>query len=226
MIYLKNFIFPSIYTEDNFLGDYYGKPHTGNTYHCNMYPFRVLSDIGLFRMDFEPITIFYGGNGSGKSTALNVISQKLHVSRNSAYNSGMLMENYVELCSYGTNLKWADEEFDVTGTRSMKYDIGDFSYMITSDDIFKALLQQRVDKDQKLLKSRMLTEKASDIKYGRWQDFKFAHHLNIESGENMQKYKDACAIRKKVSLNISKTDLARKKKDFPTEKIALYICQN
>jgi len=84
MIYLQNFIFPSEYTEENYLDEYY-RAHIGNTYHTKMYPFWVLSGIGLFRMDFEPITILYGGNGSGKSTALNVISQKLHIERRSAY---------------------------------------------------------------------------------------------------------------------------------------------
>lgn len=212
MIYLTNFIFPSKYTEDNFLGDYYGRPHTGNTYHRNMYPFRVLSGVGLFHLDFEPITILCGGNGSGKSTALNVISQKLHVSRNSAYNSGELMDSYVNLCSYETDLRWTGEEYDVTGTRSGKYDIGEMSCMITSDDIFKALLQQRVDNDQKLLKSRMLTEKASDIKMGRWMDFKFARHLDLESGENVQQYKDACAIRRKSVSQYLRDKLGKEEK--------------
>jgi predicted ATPase len=78
MIYLQNFIFPSEYTDENYLDEYYSA-HVGNTYHTNMYPFRVLSGIGMLRLDFEPITILYGGNGSGKSTALNVISQKLHI---------------------------------------------------------------------------------------------------------------------------------------------------
>lgn len=62
--------------------------------------------LGFSGWIFEPITILYGGNGSGKSTVLNVISQKLHVSRKSTYNSGELMDNYVELCSYETDLRW------------------------------------------------------------------------------------------------------------------------
>ena len=65
MIYLQNFIFPSEHSEENYLDEYY-RAHVGNTYHTNMYPFRVLSGIGMFRLDFEPITILYGGNGSGK----------------------------------------------------------------------------------------------------------------------------------------------------------------
>ena len=162
-----------------------------------MYPFRVLSGIGLFRLDFEPITILYGGNGSGKSTALNVISQKLHIERKSAYNSGELMDAYVNLCSFETDMRWTGEEFSITGHRSGRYDIGEISCMITSDDIFKALLQDRVSREQTLMKSRMLSDKAGAIKLGRWADFKFSRHLDLETGENVQQYKDAVEIRKK-----------------------------
>lgn len=135
MIYLKNFIFPSECSEDNFLDGYYRKP--GCVYHENLYPFRTLSSIGLYRLDFEPITLLCGGNGSGKSTVLNVISQKLHVTRRSVYNSGELMDSYVKLCSFECDLRWSGEEFDLSGTRSPRYDIGGVSCMITSDDIFK-----------------------------------------------------------------------------------------
>jgi predicted ATPase len=150
----------------------------------------------MFRLDFEPITILYGGNGSGKSTALNVISQKLHIERQSAYNSGELMDAYVDLCSFETDMRWTGEEFSMTGHRSGRYDIGEISCMITSDDIFKALLQERVSREQTLMKSRMLTDKAGAIKSGRWADFQFSRHLDFETGENVQQYKDAVEIRK------------------------------
>ena len=197
MIYLQNFVFPSVHSEENFLADYYGPYHPGNSYHTNIYPFKVLSAIGLFRLDFEPITILYGGNGSGKSTVLNVISQKLHIERQSAYNSGELMDAYVDLCSFETDLRWTGEEFSMTGRRSGRYDIGDISCMITSDDIFKALLQERVSREQTLMKSRMLTDKAGAIKNGRWADFQFSRHLDFETGENVQQYRDAVEARKK-----------------------------
>lgn len=197
MIYLTNFIFPSEYTEEDCLFAYYGKDSKGSTYHRNMYPFRVLSGVGLFRFDFEPITILCGGNGSGKSTALNVISQKLHVARKSVYNSSELMDTYVEHCSFETDMRWVGEEFDMTGCRSSAYDIGDVSCMITSDDIFKALLQERVGREQTLIKSRMLTEKADKICMGKWMDFKFARHIDCETGENLNQYKEAVDIRRK-----------------------------
>ncbi|MDE5865071.1 MAG: hypothetical protein K2H31_00475, partial [Lachnospiraceae bacterium] len=39
------------------------------------YPFFILSKHNLTMLDFEPVTILYGGNGSGKTTALNVIAE-------------------------------------------------------------------------------------------------------------------------------------------------------
>lgn len=36
---------------------------------------------GLDRIDFKPITIPCGGNGSDKTTALNIIAKKLGVQR-------------------------------------------------------------------------------------------------------------------------------------------------
>ena len=52
----------------------------------SFYPFQILSRHGLERIDFEPITILYGGNGSGKTTALNVIAEKLGLRRDSKFN--------------------------------------------------------------------------------------------------------------------------------------------
>ena len=39
----------------------------------HVYPNWVLAQKQLDRIEFAPITIFYGGNGSGKSTVLNAV---------------------------------------------------------------------------------------------------------------------------------------------------------
>ena len=41
---------------------------------------------GLTQLDFEDITLLCGGNGTGKTTALNIIAEKLKLTRASLYN--------------------------------------------------------------------------------------------------------------------------------------------
>ena len=47
--------------------------------------------IGLFpnglNIDFSPLTILYGNNGSGKSTILNLIAEKMNIGRRAKINS-------------------------------------------------------------------------------------------------------------------------------------------
>ena len=56
MVFLKHFILPSLYEEE------IGNSMT-SAYPYGIFPFKELENIG-----FKSITIFYGGNGSGKST--------------------------------------------------------------------------------------------------------------------------------------------------------------
>ena len=80
MIYLSQFSFPDIEKEYSFtMGE-------KRTCYDTFYPFQILSKNHLTRLDFEPVTILYGGNGSGKTTALNVIAEKLCLTREALYN--------------------------------------------------------------------------------------------------------------------------------------------
>lgn len=49
------------------------------------YPFNTFRYRELPTFEFGPITIFCGGNGSGKSTILNVIAESLQLQRGAAY---------------------------------------------------------------------------------------------------------------------------------------------
>ena len=60
LIYLKGFLFPDEDMEVDFIMT------VKRTCYNSFYPFKILSRNGLARMDFEPVTILYGGNGSGK----------------------------------------------------------------------------------------------------------------------------------------------------------------
>ena len=116
MTYLESFNFPDKYVEEDF------SLSLLSTYHDIWYPFGVLSKHNIEFIKFDTITIFYGGNGSGKSTALNVISKKL--SRDSLYNKSEFFENYLELCYFSGK-------------------IPNKSKIITSDDVFDFMINLR-----------------------------------------------------------------------------------
>lgn len=54
----------------------------------------------LGQVEFAPVTIFYGGNGSGKSTILNVIARSIGVRRMSEGNTSDYFHSYTRLCNY------------------------------------------------------------------------------------------------------------------------------
>lgn len=78
--YLSQFEFPDADQEFDFILDQ--KKTCYDTY----YPFKILSEHQLKYLNFEPITILYGGNGSGKTTALNVMAEKMQLKRDTLYN--------------------------------------------------------------------------------------------------------------------------------------------
>ena len=97
-------------------------------YSDTVYPFKVFPSKGLHKMNFEQITIICGGNGSGKSSLLNIIAQYLGVARRSPFNYTPYFEDYLQFCSaeltFGKNVP--------QGSR-----------IITSDDVFDYLLDIR-----------------------------------------------------------------------------------
>lgn len=96
------------------------------TCYDTIYPFGVLTKHCLRRIDFEPITIFYGGNGSGKTTALNIIAEKAGVERGTLFNRSNFYENYLKLCVYESGAGLPKE-----------------SRIISSDDVFDYMLNLR-----------------------------------------------------------------------------------
>ena len=74
-MYLHDFKFRSMWEEESLV-----RREMRTCFHWN-WPFGVLPRMGLERMEFESVTILHGGNGSGKSTALNVMAARLGVLR-------------------------------------------------------------------------------------------------------------------------------------------------
>ncbi len=146
MVYLSTFKFPHVELEYDFI---MGQKRTCyDTY----YPFQVLSKHNLLRLDFEPVTILYGGNGSGKTTALNVIAEKTGLLRDTLYNRSNFFEDYTKMCSYEEELK-----------------IPEGSRIITSDDVFDFMLDLRSINDGISRKRDELLEEYLDIKYSNFR---------------------------------------------------------
>lgn len=146
MVYLNSFTFPNADLEFDFILS------IKRTCYDSFYPFKVLSHHDLDRLDFQTVTILYGGNGSGKSTALNVIAEKTGVSRDSIYNKSNFFPDYVELCSMN-----AEE------------DIPENSRIITSDDVFDYMLNIRNLNEGIDLKRETLFNEYLDAKYSQFQ---------------------------------------------------------
>lgn len=133
MVYLNSFRLPSKREEDAYFDPFYaaqqGLQSGGGKVMKNVtvsqYPFRLFYYKTMPVFEFEPVTILYGGNGSGKSTILNLIAEKLGLNRTSVYNRSEFFDDYVALCRY---------EGD---------DIPEESRIITSDDVFNYLLDIR-----------------------------------------------------------------------------------
>ena len=113
MIYLRSFTFPDGDREFDYCMGVKRKCYS------SYYPFRVLSQHRLERIDFEPVTILCGSNGSGKSTALQVIARKAGLQRESPYNRTSFFDDYVSLCRMdagaippGSRVLASDDVFD------------------------------------------------------------------------------------------------------------------
>ena len=99
MVYLTHFSFPSLEEEYTF------HFQLKRTCYDTLYPFGILSKRHLECLDFEPVTILYGGNGSGKTTALNVMAEKLGLPRDTPYNRSNFFEDYTDRCGFQLDRK-------------------------------------------------------------------------------------------------------------------------
>lgn len=122
MIFLKRFQLLSEEMED-------GMIMNKMNIHNNLYPLKLFTSKEFKNIEFDPITVFYGGNGSGKTTILNIISDTLKASKRNVDKRGDLFKQYVKMCSLNCELSHQDE------CKSIKY--------ISSDDVFDYLLDLR-----------------------------------------------------------------------------------
>lgn len=183
MIYLKKFTFPSGDTESTIITEYLTK------WHNSIYPFKVLSANLLEEIEFAPVTIFYGSNGSGKTTALNVIAEKLGIQRETLFNTSTFFKRYLEFCSYNMS----------------SYRILDNSRIITSDDVFDFCMNKRIvnggidDRREALIREYMaIKEKDTGaFRYHEEKDLEELKKIVAVRNNTLSMY-----VKKNVGLNI------------------------
>ncbi len=169
-MYLSAFYFPGEESEADFL---FGLK---TTYDQSVYPYGVLPRAGLNEIIFRPVTILYGGNGSGKSTALNVIAEKLRLLRGSAYNRSRFFEDYVDRCR-----------------ASLEEPIPRESRIITSDDVFDMMLDIRAVNEGIDRRREHLAEDFYDLKQEKFQirsldDLDHLHRINQARSKTMSRF--------------------------------------
>ena len=108
--------------EDFFINNVKAK----RTCYDSKYPFGLFRYRELPEFYFDDVTIFYGNNGSGKSTILNVIAEKLRLERETPYNRTDFFADYVELADY-----------------TLERAVPEHSRIITSDGVFERVLDIR-----------------------------------------------------------------------------------
>ncbi len=85
MRYIDSFRFPGVENEEQFVN------YISRTCYTSFYPFGVFAENQLRELSFAEITILYGNNGSGKSTALNLMAEKLKAERDTLFNKSSLL---------------------------------------------------------------------------------------------------------------------------------------
>lgn len=170
MLYLSRFSFPDADAEFDF------RLTVKRTCYDSFYPFGVLSARGLRELSFEPVTILYGGNGCGKTTALNVMAEKLSLMRDAPYNRSSFFEDYVRLCRAETRAPVPME-----------------SRVITSDDVFDFMLNLRainggVDDRRDELMREYLDNRHSGFQLKSLEDYEQLRKVNKARSRTQSRY--------------------------------------
>ncbi|MBE5799557.1 MAG: AAA family ATPase [Clostridiales bacterium] len=153
MLYLESFTFPDAERETSYIMG------VRRTCYASFYPMKILSRRRFERIDFEPVTILYGGNGTGKSTALHVIAEKAKLDREAPYNRTSFFDDYVDMCCM-----------------ELRRPIPPGSCIITSDDVFDHMLSLRelnegIDRRREDVFEEYLENKGSRFQLSSMEDY-------------------------------------------------------
>ncbi len=199
MKYLDSFRFAKPETEELFLHD------IERSCYDTFYPFMIFPPKGFRQIDFEDITILYGSNGSGKSTALNLIANKIEAERDTVYNRSNFFEDYLGFCE----VRFEDEAYEE-------------KVILTSDGVFDTMLDirhmnQHIDMDR---------EEAFE-EYVHWKaiatEDSFGRRFSAEQKREFEE------IRRHPLANLEKfkrSSMARNKNQTQSKFVRKYVADN
>lgn len=175
MNYITSFSFPTQNQEEAALDNCW---QTSMSCFNSLYPFRLFPMKALNTLNFDtPITILYGGNGCGKTTALNIISEKLNLNREALFNKAVYLDPYIEICDY-----------------ELANDIPMNSCMIASDDVFNYMLKLRAVNQEVNFKRKELFDEYNKIKYGKGS--KAVKHVDFNDENSVAEFERNMSILK------------------------------
>ena len=182
MIYLSEFYFPSQNSEANYLAE---SPRAKMTCYDSFYPFGLFAGRGLKALDLADVTILYGGNGSGKTTALNVMADALRLQRGAQYNRSDFFPDYVSLCQFHT-----------------LHAIPAGSLILTSDDVFDYMLDVRAINDNIDTRRGSLFDEYTEARTAKFQMHSMEDYDRLKQVSAARRYSKSQVARKTLSSNI------------------------
>lgn len=174
MIYLEEFHLLSDNQEWAFF-QYRSKGCYDSFYPYQLFPQKQLRDIV-----FSDITIFCGSNGSGKSTVLNIIGEKLQLKRNTPYNKTDFFDPYLSGC----NCYFRDD--DPLKMRELM----SVSRISSSDDVFNHIIEVRERNENLSFKREVTSHDIANIKREGWKCG--PRGFNAEDPESLDAFIDYC----------------------------------
>lgn len=191
-MYLERITLPSnsteeeiLYSSDSPIGTMKGlmKCHSGNLYPFGLFPERSRGMRELTLEFNSPITILYGGNGSGKTTILNLIAESIKAMRHSAFNRSGLFYDYLKAC-YAESGELCRKMMIITSD-----DV--FDYLQRQRRKFEAFNEQRSRFSDEMSRRRAIYKEEAELGKGVSVDF--------DDPESIESFHKRCAIMKNTN---------------------------
>lgn len=175
MIYLNEFHLQSADAE----WEFFRKRSRGC--YDSFYPYQFFPQYKeLSELIFSDITIFCGSNGSGKSTILNIIAEKLELKRETPFNKTDFFDPYIDGCWFDLSVEDPEK----------KRDLMRVSRIITSDDVFNHIINVRERNENLSFKREVTSRNIAEIKMNGWKNG--PRGFNAEDPEDLESFLDYC----------------------------------